>query len=474
MFGFSNTIPIFEWYCYHLKHIQPMQQPSIFGIHSTQVITTAGVQDATLLIENGIITDIISGKITTADFKIEDVGDMVIMPGLIDSHVHINEPGRTEWEGFETMTKAAIAGGVTTLVDMPLNSSPVTTTTKTFHQKLKATEGKLYCNCGFWGGIVPDNINELDALINEGVLGIKAFLTHSGIDDFPNVTLSDLELGMPIIAKHNIPLLAHAEIDTPHDDIKKFENNPGNYMAYLASRPKSWEDKAVELMIQLCEKYNCKVHIVHLSSANSIEQLKNAKAKGLPITVETCPQYLYFCAEEIPNNNTLFKCAPPIREKENNELLWKALKEGIIDFIVTDHSPATPELKKIESGNLKEAWGGIASIQFLLPVVWTKAKQRGFSIQEIVKLLSSNTADFIGQTKKGKIKKGYDADLVVWNPDEKFVVKKDDIFYRHKISPYVGQELYGAVKQTYIGGKQVFNCGNFISLPQGKILLKKQ
>jgi len=445
-----------------------------FGLHSTKVLTGSVFQDATLLIKDGIISEIIAGKINASDFQVEDVGDFVIMPGIIDSHVHINEPGRTDWEGFETITKAAIAGGITTLVDMPLNASPVTTSAKALQEKIKSTQGKLYCNCGFWGGIVPDNLDKLEELIEAGVLGIKAFLTHSGIDDFPNVTISDLKIGMPIIAKYNIPLLAHAELDEMHPGIPVFEKNPTNYKAYLASRPKIWEDKAVELMIQLCEEFNCRVHIVHLSSADSIEQIKAARAKGLPLTVETCPQYLYFCAEEIPDANTLFKCAPPIREKENNEKLWEALKDGTIDFIVTDHSPATLELKKIESGNLKEAWGGISSIQFSLPIVWTAAKKRGFSINEIANLMSTNIAQFIGyQNSKGQIKKGFDADMVVWDPDQKFVVEKTAIHYRHKISPYIGEELYGVVKQTYVAGKKVYENGNVISLPQGKILLKK-
>jgi allantoinase len=444
-----------------------------FGLHSTKVLTEQGFRDATLLIKDGIISDIVDGKITTANFSIEDVGDNVVMPGIIDSHVHINEPGRTEWEGFETITKAAIAGGITTLVDMPLNSSPVTISAKTLHEKIKATQGKLYCNCGFWGGIVPANLDKLDELIKAGVLGIKAFLTHSGIDEFPNVTIDDLKKGMSIIAKCNIPLLAHAELDEMHDGILAFEKNPTSYKAYLASRPKIWEDKAVAMMIDLCEEFNCPVHIVHLSSADSIEQIKIAKAKGLPLTVETCPQYLYFYAEEIPDGNTLFKCAPPIREKENNEKLWKALKDGTIDFVVTDHSPATPALKKIESGNLKEAWGGISSIQFSLPIVWTAAKERGYSINQIADWMSTHVAKFIGyQQTKGQLKKGYDADIVVWDPEQKFIVEASEIHYRHKISPYIGEELYGVVKQTYVGGKKVFENGNFISLPQGKVLLK--
>lgn len=445
-----------------------------FGLHSTKTLIGSGFQDVTLLIKDGIISEIVSGKIVSSGFPVEDVGDCVVMPGIIDSHVHINEPGRTEWEGFETITKAAIAGGITTLVDMPLNASPVTTSAEAFHEKIKAAQGKLYCNCGFWGGIVPGNLDKIEELIDAGVLGIKAFLTHSGIDDFPNVSVSDLKTGMETIAKYNIPLLAHSELDELHPGILLFENNPTNYIAYLNSRPKIWEDKAVELMIGLCEKFNCPVHIVHLSSANSIEQIKIAKAKGLPLTVETCPQYLYFCAEEIPDANTLFKCAPPIRERENNEKLWKALKDGTIDFVVTDHSPATPELKKMESGNLKEAWGGIASIQFSLPVVWTAAKKRGFNLNEIAMLMSSNIARFIGfEHSKGHIKKGYDADIVVWDPEQQFTVKKEEIHYRHKISPYIGEKLYGVVKQTYVRGKKVFENGNFISLPQGEVLLRK-
>lgn len=469
MSKYINKFNTFVKIVYRMKNLLPD-----FGLHSTRILTGSGFQDATLLIKDGIILEIVAGKINPSDFPIEDVGDFVIMPGIIDSHVHVNEPGRTEWEGFETITKAAIAGGITTLVDMPLNASPVTTSAKALQEKIRSTEGKLYCNCGFWGGIVPDNLDKLEELIQAGVLGIKTFLTHSGIDDFPNVTVSDLKTGMQIIAKYNVPLLAHAELDEMHPGISVFEKNPTNYQAYLDSRPKIWEDKAVELMIGLCEEYNCKVHIVHLSSASSIEQIKIAKDKGLPLTVETCPQYLYFCAEEIPDGNTLFKCAPPIRERENNEKLWEAIKDGTIDFIVTDHSPATPELKKVESGNLKEAWGGIASIQFSLPIIWTAAKKRGLNVNEIATLMSSAIAQFIGYgNTKGQIKKGYDADIVVWDPEQKFTVKKEDIQYRHKISPYIGEELFGVVKQTYVGGKKVYENGNFISLPQGKILLKK-
>lgn len=448
--------------------------PSLFGIYSSRIVTETGLFNGTILIKDGVISKLIEGKPSQANYPIEDLNDLVVMPGLIDSHVHINEPGRTEWEGFETMTKAAVAGGITTLVDMPLNASPVTTTKVNFEQKLKATEGKLYCDCGFWGGIVPENMNDLDELIREGVLGIKAFLTHSGIDDFPNVSLSDLEQGMEILSTYQVPLLAHAELDEDHPEIAVFKANPTSYMAYLNSRPKIWEDRAVDLLIQLCEKFQSPVHIVHLSSANMLDEIRAAKKKGLPLTVETCPQYLYFAAEDIPDGNTLFKCAPPIRERANNELLWEAVKDGTIDFVVTDHSPATPDLKRIETGNLNEAWGGIASIQFSLPVVWTKARANGINLEELTELMSTKVAEFISfGSQKGKIKVGYDADLLVWNPEEEFVVKAEQIFYRHPISPYVGEKLFGVVKQTYLHGEKVYENGKILSPPIGKILRKQ-
>ena len=441
-------------------------------LHSKRVITPKGIIEASVFISDGIITEIKEQGFDAKIPGIENLGNLVIMPGIIDSHVHINEPGRTEWEGFETITKAAIAGGITSLVDMPLNSSPVTTNVENFNDKVIATKGKLYCNCGFWGGIVPENADNLNPLIDAGVLGIKAFLTHSGIDDFPNVTLDDLRKALPLLANKQVPLLAHAELDDEHEAIHHFEKNPKNYQAFLNSRPKRWEDNAVKMMIQLCEEHQAKIHIVHLSSAGSLKQLQEARNKGLPITVETCPQYLYFCAEEIPDENTLFKCAPPIRERENNEKLWNALKSGLIDFIVTDHSPATPELKKIESGNLKEAWGGIASIQFALPVVWTAAVKRNCNLEQLCNWLSANVAKFIGQeNRKGKIAEGYDADLVVWNPEEEFVVSANDIYYRHKISPYVGEKLKGVVKQTYVGGEKVFDTKVLDKKPIGKLII---
>ena len=444
---------------------------SEFGIHSERVLVGSELISATVIVDQGKIKDIQLGEPTHNHCPIEYLGKLVVMPGLIDSHVHINEPGRTDWEGFDTATKSAAAGGITTLVDMPLNSSPVTTTKAAFESKLEATEGKLHVNCGFYGGIVPGNTNHLDDLITSGVLGVKAFLTHSGIDEFPNVTEDDLRKGLPILKKHHIPLLVHAELSEPHHQEYLLEDNPTSYQAYLKSRPKVWEDNAIDLMIKLCEEFDTPVHIVHLCSSNSITTIQQAKSKGLPITTETCPHYLYFNAEDIPDGQTAYKCAPPIREKENNDLLWQALRDGLFSVIVTDHSPAIPEIKELNSGNLKKAWGGIAGLQFSLPVLWTKAKIRGISIPEVAKLMSSNVADFLNLSdRKGRINAGFDADLLVWDPEETFEVKPENIHYKHKISPYIGERLSGVIKQTYVGGNKVFDQGKFIELNQGKII----
>jgi len=446
------------------------------AIHSNSVITPTGIVNATVVIKKGLIEEVVPGKLDNAT----DVGDKVLMPGIVDPHVHINEPGRTEWEGFDTATKSAIAGGITTLVDMPLNSSPVTTTVKAFEEKIKATgtgltgtvRPKLHCNCGFWGGIIPGNEKEIEPLIEKGVLGFKAFLVHSGIDEFPNVAEEDLRKAMPIIARHGLPLLAHCELQGLTNP-SPLERGQGvrSYNNYLASRPRKWEDDAIALMISLCEEFNCRVHIVHLSSSNSIEQIVKAKQKGLPLTVETCQHYLYFNAEEIKDGQTQFKCAPPIREKENNEKLWQALKDGIIDFVATDHSPAEPDLKQLESGDLMKAWGGVASLQFALPVLWTAARKRNCSIADMAKWLSGNSSELPGmQNSKGKIQKGHDADFVVWDPEKKFTVTEEIIHHKHKITPYLNEELYGVVEQTWLAGKKVFDNGE-MQLNGGKILL---
>jgi allantoinase len=435
-------------------------------IHGANTITPQGIRDVYVLIEGGKIADVVEQRPEAFTGEMIEAGEKILMAGVIDPHVHINEPGRTDWEGFDTATKAAIAGGVTMLVDMPLNSSPVTTTVKAFEDKLAATVGKIYTNIGFWGGVIPGNESEIQRLIENGVLGFKAFLTHSGIDEFPNVTERDLRKVMPVIAKSGLPLLVHCELT---DERTFVANDKHSYKEYVASRPKRWEDDAITLMIRLCEEFDCRTHIVHLSSAGSIGQIEKAKRDGLPLTVETAQHYLYFNAEDVPDGQTQFKCAPPIRERENNERLWQALKDGIIDFVATDHSPAPPALKEIGSGDLVQAWGGIASIQFALPVLWTAAKQHQCSVEDVSKWLCSNPAKLVNQ-KKGLVQKGYDADFVIWDPSESFTVSTGNIYHRHKITPYLNENLSGVVVQTFLAGKKVYDNGT-IDLQQGKIIL---
>ncbi|OUJ74625.1 allantoinase AllB [Hymenobacter crusticola] len=440
------------------------------AIKSTRTITPTGLQAALVLLADGRIADVMPID-TVVDCPVLDVQDLALLPGVIDPHVHINEPGRTEWEGFNTATRAALAGGLTTLVDMPLNSAPVTTSVANLEQKLAATRGQLHTNCGFWGGIVPGNAGEVEGLIARGVLGFKAFLTHSGIDDFPNATEQDLRQVMPILARHGLPLLVHCELTTDDNTWKLSDKR--SYQNYLASRPKSWEDEAVALMIRLCEEYNCPTHIVHLSSSNSIAPIAAAKANGLPLTVETGQHYLFFSAEDIQDGQTQFKCAPPIRERANNDQLWDALQAGIIDFVATDHSPAPPDLKQLESGDFTTAWGGIASLQLALPVLWTAAQPRGATLSDLARWLSENPAKLIGQAHcKGKIAKGYDADLVVLNANQSFRVTADLIHHKHNVSPYIGQELRGVVEHTFLKGKSVYQRPTFAQLHQGEIITR--
>jgi len=485
------------------------------AIHSKRVLLPEGMKEATIFLTGGIITGIVGGLALVEGVELADAGERVVMPGIIDPHVHINEPGRTDWEGFATATHAAVAGGITMLVDMPLNASPVTTSVAAFDEKLAAAAGQLHCDCGFWGGVVPGNEKEIGGLIDRGVLGFKAFLTHSGIDEFPNVTEADLRKVMPVIAERGLPLLVHCELEHAAAGwVSSASGSAGgdarSYRNYLLSRPARWEDDAIGLMIRLCAEYGCRVHIVHLSSASSIEPIRRAKDKGLPLTVETAQHYLYFAAEGIGDGKTYFKCAPPIREKANNDRLWEALREGVIDFVATDHSPAPPVMKQADSGDLIRAWGGISSLQLALPVLWTAAEQRGFGLEDMGKWLCAGPAGLAGfpseafpspakgtsemgqGTKphealmgekeqgtmlrrspggRGKIAVGYQADLVVWDPLQSFVVEADHIFHRHKMTPYLGEELYGVVEQTWLRGEKIFDRDGSVFLNQGRIVI---
>lgn len=443
-----------------------------------KVLTEAGFREAAILVASGKIMDVVSLSDVPAGIPVEDAGDLSIIPGLVDSHVHVNEPGRTEWEGFHTATRAAAAGGVTTIVDMPLNCIPVTTTLQALDQKLEAIEGLLRVDCAFWGGVIPGNHGELEAMVKRGVVGFKCFLIHSGIDDFPNVEEKDLRLAMPILARLGVPLLVHAEMDcghSGHDPAENLKKNPKSYAAFLESRPKKWENDAIALVKKLCKEFNCRVHIVHLSSSEALPMVVAAKSEKLPLTAETCPHYLTFAAEDIPNGDTRFKCAPPIREKENANLLWKALGEGTLDFVVSDHSPCTPQLKMMEEGDFDKAWGGIASLQFGLPAVWTFAKAKGHTLQDVSKWMSEKTARFAGLgEQKGRIARGYDADLVFLDAEETFVVEKKNVHHKHKETPHEGRRFYGVVKKTFLRGEKIFDDGNFSESTNGKKLLQSQ
>jgi allantoinase len=400
-----------------------------------------------------------------------DLGDTVLAPGLVDCHVHVNEPGRTEWEGFESATRAAAAGGVTTLVDMPLNSIPVTTDGAALDAKLRAAAGKCLVDVGFWGGVVPGNGRALGDLSAGGVLGCKAFLVHSGIDDFPNVTEGDLRETMPLLRDLGLPLLAHAELDlgAPSNPA-----DPRAYAAYLASRPPAWEDAAIRLLVDLCRATRCHVHIVHLSSAGSLSLLRRAKDEGLPISVETCPHYLCIDAEAIADGATQFKCAPPIREHDNREALWRGLFDGVIDFVITDHSPCLPALKLPDRGDFMEAWGGIASLQLGLPAIWSEARRRGATLSQLASWVSGRPAAFAGVAdRKGRIAPGFDADFVAWDPDAAFRVEPGALFFRHPVSPYLGQELRGVVRATWLRGRQIYDGRRPEGEPSGRPILHR-
>ncbi|RYY95548.1 MAG: allantoinase AllB [Chitinophagaceae bacterium] len=439
-------------------------------LHSRRCYIDGTFTEATVEIQDGKISRVIRG--TSAKAGATDFGDAVLMPGCIDAHVHVNEPGRTDWEGWDSATQAGSAGGITTIVEMPLNASPVTIDRASFEAKQTAMEGKLHVNVGLYGGLVPQNRDRMTELAECGVLGIKAFLTHSGIDEFPNVTAEDLDVAMPVLAQLGLPLLVHCELDAP-GTTAALQNDPRSYAAYLASRPTSWENEAIRLMIDCCRKYNCPVHIVHVSSAEALALIETAKSEGLPLTSETCPQYILFNAEAIPDGQTVYKCAPPIREAANNARLRAALKSGVLDFLASDHSPAPPETKEIESGNLLKAWGGIAGLQYLLPASWT-ALRGELSLEQFIPLLTEAPARFLGMDhRKGYIREGYDADLLLWQPESTFTPTATSTLHRHKISPYIDRPLYGVVAKTIVNGAPVWNGAQIELKQQGQWLSRK-
>ena len=442
-----------------------------FALRSRRIITPEGIVDGVVVVSDGRIEAVHGpGRTAPAGIDTEDLGSLALLPGLVDCHVHINEPGRTEWEGFTTGTRAAASGGVTTLVDMPLNCDPVTTSLAAFEVKLEATRGTYLVDVGFWGGVVPGNAAELGKLAERGVLGAKAFLCHSGIDDFPESDEDTLRSAMHELREAGIPLLAHAELDLGGPACE-----PGSHHHddWLASRPKAWEDAAIALLIRLCRETGCAVHIVHLSSSTAVPMLREARADGLPITVETCPHYLCLSAEEVPPGETLYKCAPPIREEANREALWAALDEGVIDFVISDHSPCTPHLKAKDEGigDFGAAWGGIASLSLGLGSVWREAARRGIPIERVVRWMSAEPARFAGVSgRKGSISVGMDADFAAWDLDDEHAVQPGELHFKHRVSPYLGRPVRGRCHRTWLRGQEIYGPGGFAE-PAGRPIL---
>ena len=445
-------------------------------VRGRRVITPEGERAAAIHIHGEVIAAVSEYDEIPAGCEQYEAGDLVVMSGLVDTHVHINEPGRTEWEGFTTATRAAAAGGITTLVEMPLNSIPATTSVVGFQEKLRATVGKLFVDVGFWGGVVPGNTEQLAPLWEAGCFGFKCFLVDSGVPEFPRVTEADLRKGFVELAKLGAPLLAHAELPGPIEDAGK--RRPANvdqrsYKTWLNSRPRAAENEAIALLLRLGAEYGVHIHIVHLSSADAISQIQQAKQNRARVSFETCPHYLTFAAEEIPDGATQFKCAPPIRERENRERLWAALGDGTIDMIATDHSPCPPAMKQQASGDFLNAWGGIASLQLSLPAVWTEARAHGYSLRHIANWMCEAPARLAGlEKKKGAIAIGYDADLVIWNPDAAFRVDPAHLHHRHKLTPYAGRDLKGIVETTFLRGQKIFERGEFCAAPSGRVLLR--
>ena len=423
-------------------------------IRASRVVSTTGEVGNLIGVKDGRIVAIerLDSDLTGAEL-VELADDEVLMPGLVDAHVHVNEPGRTEWEGFASATRAAAAGGVTTIVDMPLNSVPPTCDVPALELKRKSAKGQTFVDIGFWGGAVPGNVPDLRPLHDAGVLGFKCFLLHSGVEEFPHLAADQLELAMHELRLFDGLLIVHAE------DSRAIESAPAphgdKYDAFLQSRPRDAENLAVEQVIELARSTGCRVHILHVSSADVLPMLVTARRDGVPITAETCPHYLTFSAEEIPDGATEFKCCPPIREAANRELLWEGLRDGAIDMVVTDHSPSTADLKCFDTGDFGAAWGGISSLQLGLSAVWIEARRRDFTLVDVARWMSETPARHAGLRGKGLIEIGYDADFAVFAPDDGFVVDVERLHHKNAITPYADRPIAGVVRSTWLRGRRV-------------------
>ncbi|HEY7290673.1 MAG TPA: allantoinase AllB [Vicinamibacterales bacterium] len=435
-------------------------------VRGERVVLPTGERAASIVIEDGQITSVGEFHDVPAGADIVEARNLVVSPGLVDSHVHVNEPGRTDWEGFDTATRAAAAGGVTTIVDMPLNSTPATTTLEAFELKRRAAERRVFVDVAFWGGVVPGNEAHLNALADAGVRGFKCFLVPSGVDDFQSVDEAHLRRALPLLARLRLPLLVHAELPA-----RLSRPATTAYSAYLASRPPESESDAIDLTGRLSREYEARVHIVHVSSAEGVDAIQRARASGAQISGETCPHYLTFCSDDVPEGATEFKCAPPIRQASHRAALWRSLEGGSLDLVATDHSPSPPAMKR--AGNFVESWGGIASLELSLRAVWTAALAHARSARtiDLARWMSEAPAALAGLgTRKGRIARGFDADLVLWRDDADDVVDAAALQQRHKVTPYAGRRLRGLVQTTFLRGERVWDNNAVAGEPRGRLL----
>jgi allantoinase len=453
-----------------------IQLMAVKAFTSSRVVLPGKIGAFAVLVEEQKIVAVVPRDEMPPSIPVTDFGDLAILPGLVDSHIHINEPGRSEWEGFRTATRAAAAGGYTMLVDMPLNCVPATISLEALETKRKAAQGQCQVDWAAWGGVVPDNREQISALASAGVLGFKCFLIHPGIEEFTMVTEDELRAALPHLAKAGLPLLVHAELPGPIDSATEglMQADWHVYETYLNSRPDEAELGAIDLLITLCEEIRCQIHIVHLSTAKALTMLRDAKRRGLPITAETCPHYLHLYSEEIPSGATLNKCAPPIRSRENREALWQGLRDGLIDLVATDHSPCLPTMKQLERRDFRAAWGGIPSVSLALSLMWTEAARRGFSLVDIARWMAEGPAQLAGlEDRKGRLAVGFDADMVVFDPDSEWAVTPTDLHYRHPLSPYMRERLKGKVLMTFLRGECVYKNGGFPGELRGREYTRK-
>jgi allantoinase len=435
------------------------------AIRARRVMTPGGVRPATVAVRDGRIAALAAFSDSPDAARAEELpGQEILLPGLVDTHVHVNEPGRTEWEGFASATRAAAEGGVTTLIDMPLNSLPPTTTTSALRRKRAAARGG-WVDVGFWGGAVPGNLTALAGLHHGGVFGFKAFLVDSGVPEFGCLDPAGLDAALAEVARLDALLIVHAE----DPDVIAAAASPSGrrYAGFLASRPPAAEDTAIARLLAAAGRHRARVHVLHLASASALPVIAAARADGARVSAETCPHYLTFCAEEVPDGATEYKCCPPIRDSAHRDGLWGGLADGVIDAVVSDHSPCPPALKRRDSGDFAAAWGGISSLQLGLPAVWTQARQRGHSLADVVRWMAAGPATLAGVPHKGVIAPGYDADLVAFDDTASFTVDPARLRHRHPVTPYAGRTLTGVVRRTWLRGRVVGTA------PAGRLLTRK-